>query len=104
MRRCNNGKQFASFIGLVPGVYSSGESGKSLDLTHRSRHQPRSYLVEAAWIAVRKAPEMHAYYRKHYGKNVKNIIIKVAHKMVRRILSVIKTETPYQVNHNLIKE
>ncbi len=101
LRRFNNEKQFASFIGLVPGIYSSGQSEKSLGLTHRGRHQLRSYLVEAAWIAVRKDPEMQAYYRKHYGKNVKNIIIKVAHKMARRILSVIKTETPYQVNYSL---
>lgn len=104
LRRFNNEKQFASFIGLVPGIYSSGQSEKSLGLTHRGRHQLRSYLVEAAWIAVRKDPEMQAYYRKHYGKNVKNIIVKVAHKMARRILSVIKTETPYQVNHALLAE
>lgn len=34
-RRFNNEKQFASFIGLVPGIYSSGLSEKSLGLTHR---------------------------------------------------------------------
>jgi hypothetical protein len=44
---------------------------------------------------------MQNYYRKHQGKNVKSVIIKVAHKMARRILSVIKTETPYQ-NRNLV--
>jgi len=104
LRRFNTESQFASFIGLVPGVYSSGESSKKMGLTHRARHQLRSYLVEAAWIAVRKDPEMQAYYRKHYGKDVKNIIIKVAHKMSRRILSVIKTQTPYQVNHALVAE
>ena len=58
LRRFNNEKQFASFIGLVPGIYSSGQSEKSLGLTQRGRHQLRSYLVEAAWIAVRKDPEM----------------------------------------------
>jgi hypothetical protein len=61
----------------------------------------RVYLVEAAWIAIRKDTEMQNYYRKHQGKNV-NVIIKVAHKMARRILSVIKTETPYQINRNLV--
>lgn len=102
LRRFNNENQFASFIGLVPGVYSSGQSEKKMGLTHRARHQLRSYLVEAAWVAVRKDPEMQAYYRKHYGKDVKNIIIKVAHKMSRRILSVIKTQAPYRVNHTLV--
>lgn len=101
IRRFNTEGQFASFIGLVPGMYNSGASESCLGITPRSRGQLRSYLIEAAWIAIRKDPEMQNYYRKHQGKNVKNIIVKVAHKMARRILSVIKTQTPYQVNRNL---
>jgi transposase len=54
--------------------------------------QLRSYLVEAAWIAIRKDTEMQNYYRNIKVKR-KSVIIKVAHKMARRILSVIKTET-----------
>jgi len=102
LRRFNNERQFSSYIGLVPGIYNSGDSEKCLGITPRSRSQLRSYLVEAAWIAIRKDTEMQNYYRKHQGKNVKSIIIKVAHKMSRRILSVIKTEIPYQVNRNLV--
>lgn len=102
LRRFNNESQFSSYIGLVPGIYNSGDSEKCLGITPRSRSQLRSYLVEAAWIAIRKDTEMQNYYRKHQGKNVKSIIIKVAHKMARRILSVIKTETPYQINRNLV--
>jgi transposase len=102
LRRFNTEGQFASFIGLVPGMYNSGDTEKCLGITPRSRSQLRSYLIEAAWIAIRKDVEMQGYYRKHLGKNVKNIIVKVAHKMSRRILSVIKTQTPYQVNKNLV--
>jgi len=104
LRRFNTEGQFASFVGLVPGIYNSGGSEKCLGITPRSRSQLRSYLVEAAWIAIRKDVEMQHYYRKHQGKNVKSIIVKVAHKMSRRILSVVKTETPYQVNKNLVLE
>lgn len=104
IRRFNTEGQFASFIGLVPGVYNSGGTESCLGITPRSRGQLRSYLIEAAWVAIRKDPEMQAYYRKHQGKNVKNIIVKVAHKMSRRILSVVKTETPYQVNKNIVLE
>lgn len=102
LRRFNTESQFSSFVGLVPGIYNSGGSEKCLGITPRSRSQLRSYLVEAAWVAIRKDVEMQNYYRKHQGKNVKSIIIKVAHKMARRILSVIKTETPYQINRNII--
>jgi len=104
LRRFNTEGQFSSYIGLVPGIYNSGGSEKCLGITPRSRSQLRSYLVEAAWVAVRKDAEMQQYYRKHQGKNVKSVIIKVAHKMARRILSVIKTETPYHVNRNLVLE
>ncbi len=104
LRRFNTEGQFASFIGIVPGMHNSGGSEKCLGITPRSRSQLRSYLIEAAWIAVRKDPEMQEYFRKHQGKNVKNIIVKVAHKMTRRILSVIKTQKPYQINKNLILE
>jgi hypothetical protein len=40
---------------------------------------------------------MQAYYRKHIGKNVKSIIVKVARKLLSRTLAVIKTETPYAI-------
>ena len=104
LRRFNTEGQFSSFIGLVPGIYNSGEKETCLGITKRSRSQLRTYLIEAAWIAIRKDPEMQQYYRKHQGKNVKSVIVKVAHKMARRILSVIKTETPYVVNKNLVIE
>jgi transposase len=61
LRRFNNEGQFLHR--LVPGMYNSGESEKCLGITPRSRSQLRSYLVEAAWIAIRKDTEMQNYYR-----------------------------------------
>ncbi|CAM3049427.1 IS110 family RNA-guided transposase [Flavobacterium frigoris] len=104
LRRFNTEGQFASFVGIVPGIHNSGGSEKCLGITPRSRSQLRSYLIEAAWMAVRKDLEMQQYYRKHQGKNVKSIIVKVAHKMTRRILAVIKTQTPYKINKNIVLE
>ncbi|MBK8586134.1 MAG: hypothetical protein IPN88_12210 [Bacteroidetes bacterium] len=43
---------------------------------------------------------MQTYYRKHQGKNPKSIIIKIARKLLNRMLSVIKKETPYQKNYS----
>ena len=85
-------------------MYNSDGGEKCLGITPRSRSQLRCYLIEAAWISSRKDAEMQAYYKKHVGKNVKTIIVKVAHKMTRRILSVIKKQTPYQTNVNLTLE
>lgn len=98
IRRFNNESQLASYIGLVPGIRQSGNSETKLGITPCCRSLLRSYLIEAAWIAIRKDPEIQAYYRKHINKNPKSVIVKVAHKMCRRILSVIKNEKPYVIN------
>jgi transposase len=99
IRRFDNEKQFSSYIGMIPSMRNSGSSENTLGITPRSKSLVRSYLIEAAWVTIRRDPEMQAYYRKHFGKNVKNVIVKVAHKLVKRILSVIKNERPYTVNY-----
>jgi len=104
IRRFNNERQFSSCIGIIPGIHQSSESEMKMSVTPRCKALLRSYLIESSWVAIRHDPEIQAYYRKHVGKNPKNVIVKVAHKMCRRILSVIKTETPYQVNYQGIKK
>lgn len=99
IRRFNNEKQFSSYIGMIPAIHNSGATEKTTGVTPRSKTLLRSYLIEAAWVAIRRDPQMQAYYRRHIGNNIKNIIVKVAHKLVTRILSVIKTGTPYQINY-----
>ncbi len=99
IRRFENEKQFSSYIGMIPAMRNSGSSESTLGITPRSKSLVRSYLIEASWVTIRRDPEMQAYYRKHFGKNVKNVIVKVAHKLVKRILSVIKQERPYRVNY-----
>lgn len=100
IRRFANEKQFSSYIGMVPGIYNSGAKEANLGITPRCKSLLRSYIIESAWVAQRKDPEIQDYYRKHIGKNPKSIIVKIGHKMVRRILSVIKKGTPYQTNYN----
>jgi transposase len=106
IRRFANEDQFSSYIGLIPAIRNSGSSESTLGITPRSKTLLRSYLIEAAWVAIRLDPEIQSYYRRHFGKNIKNVIVKVAHKMAKRILSVIKNERPYQVsqkNHSALE-
>lgn len=104
IRRFNNETQFASYVGIIPMMRSSGGSENIFGVTPRCRGLLRSYIIEAAWVALRKDPEMQAYYRKHIGKNPKRIIVKIARKLLNRILSVIKTEYPYQINHQILSK
>lgn len=103
IRRFNNEREFSNYIGLVPGIYQSDETSKAMNLSPRCRALLRSYIIEASWVALRLNPELQSYYRKHQGRNSKNIIVKIAHKLVRAMLSVVKNEKPYQVNYSMQK-
>ncbi|KXN98921.1 hypothetical protein LS48_07415 [Aequorivita aquimaris] len=97
LRRFNSIKHLAGYVGLAPGIHQSGDNQKSTGITMRAHRLMRSYFIEASWQAIRTDPIMQAYYRRHLGKNVKSIIIKVARKLLNRTLAVIKTETPYAI-------
>jgi transposase len=97
LRRFQNIKHLAGYVGLAPGIHQSGDNQRNTGITMRAHRLIRSYFIEASWQAIRTDPVMQAYYRNHIGKNVKTIIIKVARKLLSRTLAVIKTETPYQI-------
>ena len=54
------------------------------------------YFIQASWQAIRTDLVMQQYYCKHQGKNVKEVIVKIARKLLSRTLAVIKTQTPYE--------
>lgn len=81
----NTGVKFA-------GIYNMG-------ITPRCNALLRTYLIEASWVVLRKDVSMQKYYRSHVGKNPKSVIVNIAHKLCCRILSVIKQERPYVLNH-----
>ncbi|WP_378187506.1 IS110 family transposase [Aquimarina sp. W85] len=97
LRRFHSIKHLAGYVGLAPGIHQSGDNLKHTGITMRAHRLMRSYFIEASWQAIRTDPVMQAYYRKHIGKNVKSIIIKVARKLLSRTLAVIKNEIPYTI-------
>jgi transposase len=101
--RFKNEQHLSSYVGLVPGIYASGGEEKVLGITPRCNALLRSYLIEAAWVAVRFDPEMQLYFRKHQGKKQQVIIVKIAHKLIKKIFAVVKRKTPYEVNISAVK-
>lgn len=97
LRRFRSLKHLSGYVGLAPGIYQSGDNLRTTGMTRRAHRLIRSYFIEASWQAIRTDPIMQSYYRKHLGKNVKSIIVKVARKLLSRTLAVIKTETPYVI-------
>ena len=97
IKRFTSFKQFASYIGLVPRVYASGEVSRTQGVSPRAKHIIRSMLIESAWVAIRFDPALQAYFRKHAHHNTKMAIFKVAHKLLSRIHAVVKQQVPYQI-------
>lgn len=94
-----SGKKFASYNGLCPSEYSTGESIKRGGITKQGNRLSRHWLIEASWAAIRKDPVLLDKFKrvwKHSGH--KNIaIVAVARKMAVRMRDVISTGTPYQL-------
>ena len=95
LRRFTSFKKLASYVGFVPGIQQSGDNLYTTGATPRANRHVRNMIVEASWIAIRTDPVMQNYYRSHAGKNSKAVIFKVGRKLLSKLLSVIKTETPY---------
>lgn len=93
----NSIKHLAGYVGLASGIHQSGNHQKHTGITMRVHRLMHSYFIEASWQAIRTDPIMQAYYRRHVGKNVKSIIVKVARKLLSRTLAIIKTEIPYTI-------
>ena len=97
LRRFRSLKHLSGYVGLAPGIHQSGDNLRTTGITRRAYRLIRSYFIEASWQAIRTDPVMQAYYRKHLGKNVKTIIVKIARKLLSRTLAVIKTGIPYEI-------
>lgn len=97
LRRFSSIKHLAGYVGLAPGIYQSGDTMRHTGVSMRAHRLIRSYFIEASWQAIRTDPVMQGYYRKHQGKNVKSVIVKVARKLLSRTLAVIKTGIPYEI-------
>lgn len=97
LRRFNTIKHLAGYVGIAPEVYQSADTYKKLGMTPRAHKLMRSYFIEASWQAIRTDPVMQGCYKKHYGKDTKKIIVKIARKLLSRTLAVIKTNTPYEI-------
>jgi transposase len=97
VKRFSHIKKLASYVGLIPRVRQSGETERIGSITYRHNSYLRPLLVEASWQAVRADPAMLDYYQKKCQiMNAKKAIIKVARKLLSRIMYVMQNEKAYE--------
>ena len=62
-RKIGNGRQMASFIGVVPSERSTGERTQRGAITHAGHGPLRAKMIQAAWSALRKDNELREFFR-----------------------------------------
>ena len=88
----------ASFTGLTPSCHSSGDREDPGYLTKRQNRRLRTFMIEAAWVAIRVDPVLITCYgRLRKGHNGQVAIIRIAKKLLNRILYVWRNQTEYVV-------
>jgi transposase len=101
-RQLKDVRQIASFLGLVSSEHSTGDDIQRGAITRSGDSRLRNKLIQAAWTAVRKDPELREFYRRIYDRHPRQVaarkaIVAVARKLTTRIYSVLKQQRPFQL-------
>jgi transposase len=101
-QQIKNGKQIAGFLGIVSSEHSTGDKENRGEITRSGDSRLRNKLIQSAWTAIRKDPELRAFYRLIYQRHPKQAaarkaIVAVARKLTQRIYVVLKEQRPYVV-------
>jgi transposase len=94
--RFQNGKQIASYLGLIPREHSSGGKQRLGGISKQGNRMLRMLLVEAAQAAVRYDPEFRKQYLRRCHSKPKAVAkIAAARKLAVRLFWMLRTQTRY---------
>lgn len=101
-RQIDNVRQIAGFLGLASKEHSTGEKENRGPITRIGDSRLRNKLIQCAWTAIRKDPELRAFYRQVYERQPKKVaarkaIVAVARKLTTRMYAVLKQQRPYVI-------
>jgi transposase len=99
LKRFDDPDDYIGYLGLTPWNDSSGDIVKTKGIQPRCNTHLRPLLIEAAWIAIRNAPQLFAYYSKHARKDNKHAIIKVAKRLAMIARGVVLNNEDYQADY-----
>ena len=99
-RQIKDVRQIAGFLGLVSSEHSTGAQENRGEITRIGDQRLRSKLIQCAWVAINKDPELRAFYRRIYERQPKKVaarkaIVAVARKLTTRMYAVLKEQRPY---------
>jgi transposase len=101
-RLISNVRQIAGFLGLVSSEHSTGDKENRGAITRSGDSRLRNKLIQSAWVAIGKDPELRAFYRRIYARHPKKVaarkaIVAVARKLTTRMYAVLKQQRPFVI-------
>lgn len=101
-RQIKNVRQIAGFLGLVSSEHSTGDKQNRGEITRIGDSRLRNKLIQCAWVAIHKDPELRAFYRSVYQRQPKKVaarkaIVAVARKLTTRMYAVLKEQRPFVI-------
>lgn len=104
-RQIKNERQIAGFLGLVSSEHSTGDKENRGEITRIGDQRLRNKLIQCAWVAIKKDPELRAFYRRIYARQAKKVaarkaIVAVARKLTTRMYAVLKQQRPYVIRED----
>jgi transposase len=92
-------EELASFLGMVPSDYSSGDQEHRGHITKQGSRSVRRWLVESSWVAIRHDPVLLDKFRRVLRNcgSKKKAIVAVARKLALRLRRVLLSGEPYVV-------
>jgi transposase len=99
LSRFGRKEEFASFLGLVPSDYSSGDQERRGHITKQGNRSVRGWLTESSWVAIRYDPMLLDKFRRVLRNcgSKKKAIVAVARKLALRLRRVWLSGEPYVV-------
>lgn len=97
-RRFRRGKQVASYLGLVPRQYQSGQMDRQGRISGQGDRRVRALLVEVAWIGLRYNPWMReTFERICRGSRTRRkiAIVGVARRLVIRCWAMLRDQAKW---------
>jgi transposase len=97
-----NVRQLGAFLGLTQRENSTGLDVNRGAITRTGDGRLRNKLIQCAWTAIRKDPELDEFYRRIYQRHPKQMapkkaIVAVPRKLTMRIHAVLRRQQPYEV-------
>lgn len=97
IQRFRKADQVAAFLGLVPRVYSSGNTRRNGRITKCGSKLMRWMLVQAAWAAIRTSANLKSSYNAISSRRGKKVaIVAVARKLATIAYHVLKDKKEFK--------